>query len=94
MKKCGPKGRDCIERNAALTFKCSTNCVGIYADVQWQDESITIEGKIWKRGEEMGNKKYRRLLTEYTQFKTRVVRHFRFKESTLPDFGMYQSHCC
>ena len=94
MTKCSPKGRDCIERNAGLTFNCSTNCVGIYADVQWQDESIEIDEKIGKRGEEMDNKKYRRLLAEYTQFKKRIVRHFRFNETTLPDFGMCQSQYC
>ena len=33
MAICDPKGRDCIERNSALSFNCSTTCVGIYADV-------------------------------------------------------------
>ena len=34
MEICNPKGRDCIEKNSAETFDCSTNCVGIYVDVQ------------------------------------------------------------
>ena len=33
MDICDPKGRDCIEKNSAATFNCSTTCVGIYADV-------------------------------------------------------------
>ena len=33
MERCDPKGRDCIEKNSAATFNCSTTCVGIYADV-------------------------------------------------------------
>ena len=32
---CDQKGRDCIERNSVKTLNCSTNCAGIYADVQW-----------------------------------------------------------
>ena len=35
MDVCKPRGRDCIEKNSAETFNCSTTCVGIYADVQW-----------------------------------------------------------
>ena len=35
MEVCNPRGRDCIEKNSAKTFNCSTTCVGIYADVQW-----------------------------------------------------------
>ena len=36
MEICDPKGRDCIEKNSAETFNCSTTCVGVYADV-WGD---------------------------------------------------------
>ena len=32
MGVCGLKGRDCIERNSAKSFNCSTTCEGIYAD--------------------------------------------------------------
>ena len=32
MEVCGLKGRDCIERNSAKSFNCSTTCEGIYAD--------------------------------------------------------------
>ena len=32
MGICGLKGRDCIERNSAKIFNCSTTCEGIYAD--------------------------------------------------------------
>ena len=40
---CDPKGRDCIEKNSAETFNCSTTCVGIYADVQWVGNNIEEE---------------------------------------------------
>ena len=44
MERCDPKGRDCIEKNSAATFNCSTSCVGIYADVI--PKSRRIEGAI------------------------------------------------
>ena len=40
MKICGPKGRDCIERNSTSSFNCSTTCEGIYADVQWVEKKM------------------------------------------------------
>ena len=40
MEICGPEGRDCIERNSTKSFNCSTNCEGIYADVQWVGKKI------------------------------------------------------
>ena len=39
MEICDPKGRDCIEKNSAETFNCSTTCVGINADV-WAEKTI------------------------------------------------------
>ena len=44
MDLCDPEGRDCIERNSAKTFDCSTTCAGIYANVQW-DKRIIEEFK-------------------------------------------------
>ena len=40
MRKCGPKGRDCIEENATQSFNCSVSCEGIYADIEWMDEGM------------------------------------------------------
>ena len=40
MEICGPKGRDCIERNSTKSFNCSTTCEGIYADVQWVGKKV------------------------------------------------------
>ena len=40
METCSPKGRDCIERNSAKSFNCSTTCEGIYADVQWVGKKV------------------------------------------------------
>ena len=51
MERCDPKGRDCIEKNSAETFNCSTTCVGIYADVI--PKSRRIEGAIGERGHEL-----------------------------------------
>ena len=33
---CGLEGRDCIEKNSAKTYNCSTTCAGIYSDVEWR----------------------------------------------------------
>ena len=46
MEICGLTGRDCIERNSTKSFNCSTNCEGIYADVQWVGKNIEedVEG--------------------------------------------------
>ena len=45
MEICGPKGRDCIERNSTRSFNCSTTCEGIYADVQWVGKKIEEDVK-------------------------------------------------
>ena len=51
---CGPKGRDCIEKNSTKSFNCSTTCEGIYADVQWVGTKIEVmedeeeEGPVFK----------------------------------------------
>ena len=42
MEICDSKGRDCIEKNSAETFNCSTTCVGINADV-WAEKTIEEE---------------------------------------------------
>ena len=51
---CGPKGRDCIEKNYTKSFNCSPTCEGIYADVQWVGTKIEVmedeeeEGPVFK----------------------------------------------
>ena len=40
---CGPKGRDCIEKNSSKSFNCSTTCGGIYADVQWVGTKLEVK---------------------------------------------------
>ena len=40
MEICGPKGRDCIERNFAKSSNCSATCKGIYADIQLVENRI------------------------------------------------------
>ena len=40
LKNCDHRGRDCIEKNAILSFNCSVTCEGIYADVQWTEDHI------------------------------------------------------
>ena len=47
---CGLEGRDCIEKNSAKTYNCSTTCVGIYSDVEWrkmllEEETVATETK-------------------------------------------------
>ena len=123
MDICDPKGRDCIERNFAKSFNCSTTCEGIYANVWWVanniDEDIVKSGNAGERepkkemddelqrrfaalerrlgkmenvggerGEEMDKDKYKRLISEYQNFKTMNVRHFRLNsDAVLSDFG-------
>ena len=43
MRRCGPKGRDCIEANSTRSFNCSVSCVGIYADIHWEDGGMGKE---------------------------------------------------
>ena len=73
MKKCGPKGRDCIERNSAETFNCSMTCEGIYADINWKAGYMTNE---------MDKEKYAELSSEYVNFKREYVKHFEFSAET------------
>ena len=51
-KRCGPVGRDCIEKKSSQTFNCSVTCDGVYADVHWitdiikeevEDEPVEVE---------------------------------------------------
>ena len=43
LTKCSPKGRDCVERNSARSFNCNTTCEGIYAGVEWEEETMVFE---------------------------------------------------
>ena len=89
-KKCSPKGQDCIERNSALTFNCSGNCEGIYADVQWSEEGVKEKGIVGEKGLELDKKKYITLLSEYRYLKEGIVQHFMFNDSTSPHYGKLQ----
>ena len=69
MKKCGPEGRDCIEKNSAETFNCSMTCEGMYADINWKDgEMKDLKDK----------KKYTMLASEYQNFKKENLKQFIF----------------
>ena len=89
MERCNPKGRDCIEKNSAATFNCSTTCVGIYADVI--PRSRRIEGEIegeGEKGHELDREKYRLLIAEYRKFKSTSVQHSSFSSTETSDsFG-------
>ena len=67
MKKCGPKGRDCIEKNSAETFNCSMTCKGMYADINWKDGEMK---------DEKDRKKFTMLSSEYQNIKTENIKHF------------------
>ena len=58
---CGPRGRDCIERNLTTTFNCSTTCEGIYADVQWVEKKTEEEIEEEAVETEMGEMVYEEL---------------------------------
>ena len=72
MKKCDPKGRDCIEKNSAETFNCSMTCKGMYADINW---------KVRHMKNEMDKEKYTILSSEYENFKKENVKHFEFSSA-------------
>ena len=79
MKKCDPKGRDCIEKYSAETFNCSTTCEGMYADISW---------KATKMEDEKDKKQYEMLTFEYEKFKKENVKHFRFSsKARFSNFG-------
>ena len=83
MQKCGPRGRDCIEKNSAETFNCSINCEGMYADINL--EIGNPDGKM-KNGKD--KKKYAELYSEYRNFKEENVKQFRFSsEAYSTNFG-------
>ena len=83
MKKCDPRGRDCIEKNSAETFNCSTTCKGVFADISWK-----IGNPNGKMDEGKDKKKYAELYSEYQDFKRENVKHFKFSsESHWSDFG-------
>ena len=79
MKKCGPEGRDCIEKNSAETFNCSMTCEGLYADISW---------KTSKMRDEKDKEKYAELISEYQKSKMENLKHFRFSsEASWSNFG-------
>ena len=81
MKKCSPEGRDCIEKNSAQTFNCSMTCNGMYADTNW---------KAAKMDDEKDRGKYADLVSEYQNFKTENVKHFKFSSES--SSTMYGKH--
>ena len=72
MKKCDPRGRECIETNSAETFNCSMTCEGMHADINW---------KLGKMKNEMDLEKYRDMYNEYVNFKRENVKHFEFSST-------------
>ena len=72
MEICGPEGRQCIQKNSANTFNCSTTCQGIYADVTQWDDIYTMETV-----EDV----MQPIIAEYKTFKKNNVRHFKFDSS-------------
>ena len=75
MKTCGPRGRDCIEKNSVETFNCSTTCKGMFADISWKMGHP--KGKMYFVKDE---KKYEELYSEYQNFKN--VKHFIFSSGS------------
>ena len=84
MKICNTEGRDCIENKATSPFNCSFACEGIYADVQWVEN--VVEGMEGKKRDGLDRQKFKKLMSEYNQFKKNQVQHFRF-DSAATRFG-------
>ena len=83
MTKCGPQGRDCVERNSAQTFNCSTTCKGMYADINW---------KATEMKNEMDKGKYTELSSEYVNFKRENVKRFEFSSAAASSIFGKKSH--
>ena len=90
LEKCGPAGRDCIEKNSAETFDCSVNCKGFYADVQRAEERTGDKGLNGKWEEDMDKNMYLNLLSEYKDFKRSIVRHYRFNGNNKTNYGKFR----
>ena len=65
-------------------------CEGVYADVQWAEESLTNEIERPSRGraqkaenkeQELDKEKFLWLMNMYKEFKLDYIRHFRFNSS-------------
>ena len=58
-------------------------CEGIYADVQWGNERMEELGNIETgiKGQMMDKTNFVKLISEYKQFKTNYVKHFRFNSA-------------
>ena len=70
MSKCGPKGRDCIEKNFTHTFNCNMTCEGIYADVQRleknePDQPIEVKLSGNSKPEELYKELYAKLMKDF-----------------------------
>ena len=85
LTKCSPKGRDCVERNSALSFNCNTTCEGIYAGVEWEDEIVIFE-EVNELGEE--NEAMTELYKEmYKRMKEDLKKEMRLMKSNIGQKG-------
>ena len=94
-KLCPPKVRECFEEKHSQDFNCSVSCVGLYADVEWVEEMVGMEGdrkqmwidlkgEIGKRQSKENSEKVSKLLKEYNDFKRKIIRHFYFNATASP----------
>ena len=84
MDKCGPEGRDCIERHSSLVFNCSVTCEGIFADTDHFAVDKTggkMRGGFGQNETELDEKKLKKLVLEYKNFKKKNFRHLRFNSA-------------
>ena len=89
LKRCSPKGRDCIEASSTQNFNCSVACEGIHADVQLLEQNVIIAAEADKRKVNTKNiKHFSRMINEYRQFKKNLVPSFNFKAANKMQFGM------
>ena len=64
VQKCGPEGRDCIERHSSLDFNCSVTCEGIFADTNHFAVDKTegkMRGSFGQNAAELDEKKLKKL---------------------------------
>ena len=89
IKRCSPKGRDCIEAKSSQNFNCSFTCEGVHADIQVVEHVGTFNTK-----RENGQKErksdirkttargrahpFLRMVHEYKRFKKNLFAVFNF----------------
>ena len=75
---CNPSAIDWYHIHAKDNFSCITPCQGIYADVNYQNESLV----------ENTGKVFQPITMDYTDWKKQVTEDFHFARTPIREYGM------